>query len=117
LYGVLDAPLLVERIYRQTRRFPRPLADHMHYAVPVWRDFLHRFGAVDGTRDNCDALMQAGQSVLVFPGGGREVAKRKGEAYELIWKERLGFVRMAIRHGYSITPFGAVGAEECYSIL
>jgi hypothetical protein len=38
--------------------------------------------------------------VLVFPGGGREVTKRKGEAHKVIWKERTGFARMAIEHGY-----------------
>jgi hypothetical protein len=34
--------------------------------------------------------------VLVYPGGGREVAKRKGEKYQLLWKERVGFARLAI---------------------
>jgi hypothetical protein len=29
-------------------------------------------------------------------GPGREVAKRKGEKYELIWMERLGFPTLAI---------------------
>lgn len=43
-----------------------------------------------GTPENCAALMQAGQSILVFPGGGREVMRRKGEAYRLIWKRCRG---------------------------
>jgi len=116
IFGVMDAPLIVEQIYRATGVMPRALADHAHYLVPGWRDMLHRFGVVDGTRDNCRRLMQAGHPVLVFPGGGREVAKRKGEAYELAWKRRVGFVRMAVEHGYSITPFASVGPEECYSI-
>ena len=50
--------------------------------------------------------------MLVFPGSGREVTKRKGEAYKVIWKERTGFARMAIEHGYPITPFASVGPEE-----
>ena len=54
---------------------------------------------------------------MVFPGGSREVAKRKGEAYQLIWKDRTGFARMAVEHGYRIIPFAAVGAEDCYDIL
>ena len=37
--------------------------------------------------------MERGEAILVFPGGGREVMKRKDEDYVLIWKERLGFVR------------------------
>ena len=60
--------------------------------------------------------MAAGESILVFPGGGREVAKRKGEQYQLTWKQRTGFARMAIQHGYPIIPVASVGPEDCYDI-
>lgn len=117
LFGVLDAPLMVERIYRDRGRFVRSLAENAHYAIAPWSALLQRGGAVRGTRDNCRALLAAGETVLVFPGGGREVAKRKGEKYQLIWKQRTGFARMAIEAGCPIVPFGAVGAEECFDIV
>ncbi len=74
-------------------------------------------GVIDGTRENCASLMAAGESVLVFPGGAREVFKHKGEKYRLVWGDRLGFARMAIRYGYAIVPFGAVGAEDAWDIV
>src|SRR5512139_3488572 len=117
IMGVLDAPLLVLGLYEQTGVFVRSLGDHLHFRVPGWRDMLVRFGTVDGTRENCRALMRAGEPILVFPGGAREVFKHKGEKYRLIWKNRTGFARMAIEHGCPIVPFAAVGAEECYDIL
>jgi len=117
LMGVLDVPLLILGLYERRGVFVRSLGDHLHYRIPVWRDLLTRFGAVEGTRDNCRALMRADEPILVFPGGGREVFKHKGERYRLIWKNRLGFVRLAIEQGYPIVPFAAVGAEECYDIL
>ena len=43
--------------------------------------------------------------------------KHKGEAYRLIWKERFGFVKLAIEHGYTITPYATVGAEEAFDVL
>ena len=116
IYGVLDVPLMAAEIYEQRGRFMRGLGDHAHYSVPLWRDLLTRFGTVRGTRENCGALMEAGEPVLVFPGGGREVMKRKDEAYKLIWKERVGFVRMAVAHGYPIVPFGAIGVDDAYDI-
>ena len=61
--------------------------------------------------------MQAGQHVLVFPGGAREVAKRRSEINRLTWKKRTGFARMAIEHGYDIIPFASVGCDESYTIL
>ena len=117
LFGVLDVPLLGMALYERCGIFVRSLGDHLHYRIPVWRDLLNRLGTVEGSRENCRALMRAGESILVFPGGGREVFKRKGERYRLIWKNRCGFVRLAIEHGYPILPFAAIGAEECYDIL
>jgi 1-acyl-sn-glycerol-3-phosphate acyltransferase len=117
LMGVLDVPLMLLGLYERCGVFVRSLGDHLHFQVPLWRDLLIRFGAVDGTRENCDALMRTGESILVFPGGAREVFKHKGERYHLIWKNRTGFAALAITHGYPIVPFAAVGAEECYDII
>lgn len=117
IYGMLDVPLLGYEIYQRKGVYIRGLADRMHYKIPVWRDIFKWIGSVVGTRENCSALMQSGAHIMVFPGGSREVAKRKGEAYQLIWKDRTGFARMAVEHGYRIIPFAAVGAEDCYDIL
>ena len=117
LYGVQDAPLMVSELRARKGFLVRALGDHAHFAIPVWGDLLKSLGTVDGTRENCRRLLSAGEVVLVFPGGGREVMKRKGEKYRLIWKQRLGFVRMAIEHGAPIVPFGAVGGEDTFDIV
>lgn len=116
LFGLIDAPLLLSELWREKGLWPRPLGDHIHFKVPGWRELLTAFGVVDGTRENCAAVMQNGDPLVVFPGGAREVAKRKGEKYKLIWKERTGFVRMAMQHGYTIVPFAAVGVEDAYDV-
>ncbi len=117
IFGVLDAPMMFFELYSKRGIFLRALGDHLHFRVPLWGELLRSFGVVDGTRDNCAQLMRAHESILVFPGGGREVAKRKGEKYALIWKNRVGFAHMAIRFGCPIVPFAAVGAEEAFDIL
>jgi 1-acyl-sn-glycerol-3-phosphate acyltransferase len=117
LLGVLDIPLLFAELYLRRGIFLRSLADHAHFVIPGWRDFLKRYGAVDGTPANCGALLDAGEPVLVFPGGAREVAKRKGEKYRLVWGKRAGFARMAVAHNALIVPFGAVGVEDQFDIL
>jgi len=43
-------------------------------------------------RENCEKLMQADENLDIIPGGGREICKRKGEAYKLLWKKRSGLV-------------------------
>lgn len=117
LYGVLDVLLFADGLHRERGIVLRSLADRNHFKVPVWRDFVVQTGAVLGSRANCAALMRRGAHILVFPGGAREVFKHKGEAYQLIWKERFGFVQLAIEHGYTITPYATAGAEEAFDVL
>lgn len=114
--GMLDSPLMCAELWEHGV-IVRSLGDHAHFKVPVWRDVLTACGVVDGTRAVTAELMRRGEVILVYPGGGREVAKRKGERYKLIWKERMGFARLAIEHGYTIVPFAAVGAEEAVDIV
>lgn len=117
VFNVFDAMLLADKLQQEHGIRLRPLADRVHFLVPVWREFVEAQGSVLGTRENCAELMRRGEHILVFPGGAREVFKRRGEAYQLIWKQRYGFVRLAIEHGYSILPYATVGAEESVDIV
>src|SRR5208283_185355 len=55
--------------------------------------------------------------ILVFPGGGREIAKFKGEEYHLNWHGRFGFARIAVENDYPIIPVGLVGGDDVYKSL
>jgi 1-acyl-sn-glycerol-3-phosphate acyltransferase len=116
--GVLDGFPFATDLYVKKGVFLRSLADSNHFMIPGWRDVVtDKLGAVEASRDNCRGLMHKGQSLLVFPGGTREICKKKGEKYVLKWSDRRGFVRMAMEFGYDIIPVAAVGAEEAYTIL
>lgn len=117
LYGVIDAPLLFFELYKQRHIFIRALGDRLHFKIPLWRSLLSKYGVVEGSPENCAKLMSEGQAILVFPGGAREVAKKKGEKYQLLWKSRVGFARMAIKHQCTIVPFAALGVEDMFDIV
>jgi 1-acyl-sn-glycerol-3-phosphate acyltransferase len=95
----------------------RVLGNHAHFKLPGWRSLLQSAGVVPGDPSTADVLMERGETILVFPGGGREVAKRKGEKYQLIWENRMGFARLAVKHGYPIVPFATVGAEDSLDVV
>ena len=116
LMGGIDAPLLMPAILAERGRVVRGLAEHV-LMVPGVRDILHRFGAVRGTRGNCLALLERGEAVVVFPGGGREAIRRKGEKYVLKWEGRTGFARMAIQAGAPIVPIAMIGIDDAYDIV
>jgi len=117
LMGVWDASIMWFKLYNEKEIFTYSLADRAHFNVPLWRDLGSKFGMVEGSRAVCTELMQNKEYILVFPGGAREALKNKGEAYKLIWKNRVGFVKMAIKNNCTIVPFSAVGAEECYELI
>jgi 1-acyl-sn-glycerol-3-phosphate acyltransferase len=112
IFGLLDVPFMLAELWRRRGITVRALGDHAHFKVPLWRDLLEAGGTVRGTRENTRELMRAGEHVLVFPGGSREVNKRRGERYRLIWKERIGFAKLAVEHGYPVVPFAAVGGDD-----
>lgn len=116
LYGTLDGPLMLLGLYEHKGIFLRSLGDHIHFKVPLWGKLLVENGCVAGTPENCQQLMEAKEHILVYPGGGREVMKNKDELYQLVWKQRTGFARMAMQNGYDIIPFAAIGADDAYTI-
>jgi 1-acyl-sn-glycerol-3-phosphate acyltransferase len=117
LFGVLDAPMLIAELYRLTGIILRPLGDDLHFRVPVWAAMSRRIGAVPASPEACARLPQASEAILVFPGGAREVSKRKGEKYRLVWGSRLGFARLAIEHACTVVPFCCVGVEDAFDIV
>ena len=116
MYGVLDSPMLIDYLYNEHQVAVVSIADHSHFYLPLWRSVVNKFGAVDGVPAYVREAMQQGYSILVFPGGGREVLKREGEQYQLIWKQRYGFLKLAQEFGYDIVPFAALGGDEVFDI-
>jgi len=117
IFGLYDLPLLYLEIWRRHRLFLHGLGDHIHFKVPGWAQAVRYFGAVPGSRDNGRRLLAARESLLVFPGGGREVARRRDDKYRLHWKRRSGFARLAVEFGATIVPFAMVGAEDAWDVV
>ena len=71
------------------------------------------FGLIDPSEESCLAALDAGESLLVTPGGMRE-AQPARDFYRLRWDGRYGFVRLALRTGAPIVPLAVVGGAEAY---
>ncbi|MBY8863426.1 acyltransferase family protein [Nocardia sp. CA2R105] len=117
VWGTGEVLLSLYGVFRARGSMPRSLADRLHMRIPGWRDMLTAMGSVVGDREITRALMRNGQDVLVFPGGQREVFKTRSERYRLVWKQRTGFVRLAVEEGYSITPVGVAGADDAFDYV
>lgn len=117
LLGITDGPLYIPELFNEKDIYLRVLVDKMHEGMPVLRSMLSDYGAVVGSRENCEALMKQKQHILVFPGGTNEICKNKGEEYQLLWKQRYGFAKLAIENNYPIIPISSLGGDELYDII
>lgn len=97
---------------RALRRRIFALADGLAPAVDLCRNVLEAAGAAPGLPGTCAELMRQGETILVFPGGGRDMLKSKGEEYRLQWQRRSGFARLAAAYEYPIVPVGLVGGDD-----
>ncbi len=113
----LDAAILQPVMHAELGIFARAMGDKFLFVNDAMGDFVLDHGSVMGHPEVCSALMEAGEDILVFPGGAHEAVKPAREMYRLQWKERYGFVRLAAWHGYTIVPFGMVGPDEFYDHL
>ncbi len=96
----------------------RPLAERgMGQARGFAKDLIAAYGGVVGHPDTARELMRHNETVLVFPGGGREIGKFRGEEYRLRWDGRSGFARVAIESNYPIVPIALVGGDDVYQSL
>ncbi|MCV7412014.1 acyltransferase family protein [Mycobacterium florentinum] len=96
----------------------RPLADRRFSQRPGFgHDLITAYGGVVGAPETARELMRHNETILVFPGGGREIAKFKGEEYHLNWRGRSGFARIAVENDYPIVPVGLVGGDDVYKSL
>ncbi len=112
----IDGALLGMTIYEQLGRLPRALTDHLVFKAPLMREVFMAIGAVDGRHSTADELLQRGNLVVVMPGGAPEGFKSSAHAYELYWRKRTGFARLAIRQQVPIVPAACIGIDDLYTL-
>ena len=82
------------------------------FKVPVLREFLLLFNVREAVRPTLDAILRAGCSVAINPGGIWEQVHTSDEREQLYLQGNLGFIRMALRHGVPIVPSYAFGESQ-----
>ncbi|KAI3690044.1 hypothetical protein L2E82_48019 [Cichorium intybus] len=90
--------------------------DEKHVLIPCL-DVIKLFGAIPVSGINLFKLLARKSYTLLYPGGLREALYRKGENSKLFWPEKQEFVRMAVKFGATIIPFGVVGEDDISEII
>jgi len=112
-----DVVVPMAAIAQRLNRHVWVLGEKAWWRVPFLRGFAARVGIVDGTQDNADRLLQGDELVLVLPGGLREAVKPQELRYQLLWGNRYGFVRAALRNQAPIIPLASIGTDEIFDLV
>lgn len=94
-------------------RILRAMVERFFTNLPFINKWASECGAVLGDRENCQNLLERGESLLVFPEGVRGVAKSTPDYYNVQEFTR-GFYRMALKSNIEIIPVAVIGAEETF---
>ena len=110
----LDGWYLLARLYREHGLHVRALADRFLFETPGLEWICRTGGAIPGEPDAAYAMLAAGHTVLVSPGGVREAIAGRKHHYRVCWGPRLGFARLALRTGVPLIPVFGENVEELY---
>jgi 1-acyl-sn-glycerol-3-phosphate acyltransferase len=93
---------------------PRPIRSMVEKwvpSLPFVSTFFSRVGQVVGTPENCRALLERDEAILVFPEGIKGISKLYPQRYQL-QEFGLGFMRLALETNTPIIPIAVIGGEE-----
>lgn len=79
------------------------------HRLPVTSWIRRHVGAIDASEQAALAALAGGESVLIFPGGARELY---GPPDVLDWSGRRGFARIAAKARVPVVPFAMAGADQ-----
>jgi 1-acyl-sn-glycerol-3-phosphate acyltransferase len=113
----IDTVALTAILMRELQRHPRFLADRMLWRVPALGPLITAVGALPGAPEAAIELLQSGELVIVYPGGVDDSLKLSRERYQLKWKTRAGFARVAMAARVPIVPVVGFGIDEAYTVL
>lgn len=104
----------------ERRGFKDPLvclAMDAGFAVPRFRNLIRKMGQMPASSKNAQLALDAGKSVLVYPGGTHEVFRTWKQRNRIMFNDRKGFIRVALRTGVPVVPVVGHGGHETTIVL
>lgn len=112
-----DVAFPLAALQQQVGRSAFVLGEHLWWRIPILNRLAAAIGVVDGTPEAAEQLLTAGELLLVLPGGLREAVKPRELRYQLLWGQRYGFVKLAVRHQVPLIPLACVGADDLFDFV
>jgi 1-acyl-sn-glycerol-3-phosphate acyltransferase len=114
-----DTWLFCSALYRArgAEALPYGLAHEVPLKVPFIGDLISRLGAVRASHEAAHRLFAAGRKVLVYPGGDIDAFRSSFDRDRVIFGDRRGYLRLALRERVPLVPIVSAGAHDGWVVL
>ena len=116
----IGAVLLAVDLIRRGEKISFVTSAHMRWFNPLLKIFMDMAGIeiVGASAAEVQAAMKRGdRSLILVPGGYEEAVLTENGFERLFLQDRMGFVKYAMRFGYSLTPVYAYGENDLYKCI
>ncbi|HEY4001180.1 MAG TPA: lysophospholipid acyltransferase family protein [Candidatus Xenobia bacterium] len=112
--GALDLCMLTATVHDRLGYLPHGIIHSFYESSRLFRPMVDALGFVPGDGPKIVEAVARGEHVLVEPGGNREGLRSFRQRYRVAWGDRIGYVRLAVRHGLRIIPIAGHGMDDTY---
>uniref|UniRef100_M4BCG3 Acyltransferase n=1 Tax=Hyaloperonospora arabidopsidis (strain Emoy2) TaxID=559515 RepID=M4BCG3_HYAAE len=115
-HGVLTCGFAFNGAYHMTfeRSACRWLSADNLFWFPLIRDILNWMQFSSCAKASMLKFMRKGQNVCIIPGGFEEATLFERGKHRLFLKNRFGFIKLALQHGYEVHPVYTFGEEYTF---
>jgi len=117
-HGIFTLGLTMLGPLFEVKDFTLVFAHFLYWLQPVLRLLLDPIlKTASASRASVNALMRSKRNFAIIPGGFHEAVITKRATDRVFLSKRKGFVKFALRHGYSLTPVYVFGETDSYTNL
>jgi 1-acyl-sn-glycerol-3-phosphate acyltransferase len=87
------------------------------FAIPRFGPMVRRLGLIPASEGNAGRALDAGASLLVYPGGAHEAFRPWRDRNRIDFANRKGFIKLALRRRLPVVPVVGHGGHETLFVL
>ncbi|KAJ7780289.1 DAGAT-domain-containing protein [Mycena maculata] len=95
---------------------PHLLTLTSNFNIPFYRDVMLAMGICSVSKTSCSNILKSGpgSAITIVVGGAAESLSAHPGTADLTLRRRVGFIKMAIRHGADLVPVFSFGENDIY---
>ncbi|XP_017774232.1 PREDICTED: transmembrane protein 68 isoform X2 [Nicrophorus vespilloides] len=110
----VDMYYFIAKVYLTRNRLIHTVADNFLFKIPGFSIIADALNVIPGTRLICANILKEGNLLGIAPGGVYEAQFGSSSTYNLLWKKRLGFAKVALDAKSPIIPMFTENIREAF---